>query len=154
MLRAVLRVIMAATVVCGLETAMALPSRAATAALPPRPTPVPSPEPARPPARVPVGGHVELQVLWGEWPAQPDQAWTVVQWQDSFGGWHDVDGWQGTFDAGATKSWWVAPADRGKGPFRWVVYDARAGKMLAASEPFHLPRGDETVLVSVTLITQ
>jgi hypothetical protein len=24
----------------------------------------------------------------------------VVQWQDAFGDWHDVDGWRGHLDAG------------------------------------------------------
>jgi hypothetical protein len=26
-------------------------------------------------------------------------AWTVVQWQDTAGNWHDVEGWQGWLDA-------------------------------------------------------
>ena len=67
--------------------------------------------------------------------------WTVVQWEDAQGGWHDVEGWRGTLEANAEKWWWVASRDYGSGPFRWVVYHRADGVMLAASESFYLPSG-------------
>jgi hypothetical protein len=77
--------------------------------------------------------------------------WTVVQWQDRLGGWHDVEGWQGTLDADGKKTWWVDKTDLGKGPFRWKI--VQDGELLAASESFYLPgsRG-EVVKVSVSLV--
>jgi hypothetical protein len=73
--------------------------------------------------------------------------WTVVQWQDASGNWHDVEGWRGTFDdvaiengvVIAQKVWWVAQADLGKGPFHWLVYRGQGGVLLVRSTPFHLP---------------
>jgi hypothetical protein len=66
-----------------------------------------------------------------------------VQWQNVYGVWHDVTGWQGTFDtitAGVgTKLWWVAEKDFGSGPFRWVVYRNPGGAVVATSAPFYLP---------------
>lgn len=64
--------------------------------------------------------------------------WTVVQWQDANGDWHDVDGWRGSA-AGGVVEWWVAPKDFSTGPFRWVVYPTADGEMIAVSEPFYLP---------------
>ncbi|MFQ5400207.1 MAG: hypothetical protein ACE5E7_11495 [Anaerolineae bacterium] len=103
-------------------------------ALPPRPVPPtpsvpqqPAPEPA-----APAGGTIELTVAPGSL-----VEWTVVQWQDGLGGWHDVDGWQGTLDDDTHKVWWVGAADLGKGPFRWLV--ELDDDVLAVSEPFDLP---------------
>jgi hypothetical protein len=82
----------------------------------------------------------------------PAQVWTIVQWQDYFGAWHNVDGWQGTLDVGHQKLWWVADKDLGTGPFRWVVYRDQAGPSLAVSESFHLPDlSGMKVRVDVTL---
>jgi hypothetical protein len=92
------------------------------------------------------GGLIELHV-------QPARTglWTLIQWQDAQGQWHDVDGWQGTVD-GTSQIWWVAPRDLGKGPFRWQIYQSRGGPLLATSEAFSLPRRTgETVRVDVTL---
>ena len=36
----------------------------------------------------PPGAYIELQTQ-----AAPAEAWTVVQWQDQLGGWHEVEGW-------------------------------------------------------------
>jgi len=71
----------------------------------------------------------------------PPQAglWTIVQWQDSAGGWHDIEGWSGALDEGGQKVWWVGPAIFGEGPFRWVVYQSQGGQLLATSDPFYLP---------------
>ncbi|HHS98158.1 MAG TPA: hypothetical protein ENK08_09765 [Chloroflexi bacterium] len=124
-------------------------------ALPPRPaTPTPSPQPATPtpsPQPTPIGAWIALHAHFPPtWPwaeVHWQTPWTVVQWQDGWGAWHDVEGWQGTLD-GVTvsgedvvgqKTWWVAKADLGKGPFRWVVYLARGERLLGTSEPFDLP---------------
>ena len=63
----------------------------------------------------PIGTYIEL--------AAPEQAgaWSVVQWQDSAGNWHDVEGWRGTLDSHGYIRWWVAAKDFGTGPFRWVI---------------------------------
>lgn len=88
------------------------------------------------------GGLIELRL-----PGCPEgvwqSLWTVVQWQDGTGAWHDVEGWQGplaaTREGVAHSMWKVDPGDLGKGPFRWVVLSGRGGEMLAASQPFQLP---------------
>jgi hypothetical protein len=77
--------------------------------------------------------------------------WTVVQWQDTGGGWHDVQGWQGWLD-GESKTWWVAPKDLGTGPFRWVVYRGRCGGVAGASGPFHLPGAPDQVVEARVLL--
>jgi hypothetical protein len=65
--------------------------------------------------RRPVGSYIEL--------AAPEHAgaWSVVQWQDINGNWHDVEGWRGTLDSNGYIRWWVAAKDFGTGPFRWVI---------------------------------
>ncbi len=124
------------------------PTATHTPTVPPGPTPpLPTPKPAT------TGALIELQLyLDSAWPwqiAHWQQLWTVVQWQDGLGDWHDVEGWQGgleTLTVGddgfwGQRLWWVAPGDLGKGPFRWVIYAApdKAGEMLVASKPFYLP---------------
>lgn len=103
---------------------------AAPAALPTRP---PTATPGGTPLPV-VGALIVLNA-----PTAPATAWTVVQWQDGLGGWHTVEGWQGSFDEGLSKVWWVAPRDFDTGPFRWVVYDKRDGKVWGTSQSFDLP---------------
>jgi len=105
--------------------------------LPPRETPTPT----RPPGDgdddkddEPAGAHIVLQVQ-----SAPMDAWTIVQWQDSAGGWHDIEGWQGTLNEGHKKVWWVAPDIFGRGPFRWTVYQSQGGQLLATSDSFYLP---------------
>jgi len=71
----------------------------------------------------------------------PATAWTVVQWQDALGGWHDVEGWQGELDEGQAKVWWVLEKDFGTGPFRWVVLTRKGGTAWKASAAFDLPGG-------------
>jgi len=96
----------------------------------------------------PVGAHIVLQVP----PALPG-VWTIVQWQDTAGGWHDIDGWQGTLDEGDQKMWWLGPGLLGKGPFRWLVYQSTKGdKLLATSDSFYLPDAEgEKLWVEVSL---
>jgi len=144
-----IRLQLVAAILCVLVVAALLPT--AAHALPPRPTPVtPTPIPVAV-FTSPGWAVIELHV-------QPAQAgrWTVVQWQDALGGWHDVEGWRGTLDEVSngvgTKKWWVARPNLNTGPFRWVIYQSQGGKLLAASEAFRLPRYENTaVLVEVSL---
>ena len=116
-----------------------LPTRLVEA-LPPRPIPEKT-EPAE------TGAYIKLQVE-----AAPAGMWTVVQWEDANGGWHDVGGWQGTLDDETTKLWWVAPKDFGTGPFRWTAFDIAGGEMLGVSNPFNLPdKVKDVILVELVL---
>ena len=77
--------------------------------------------------------------------------WTVVQWQDSEGCWHDEEGWQGTPEGGF-QVWLVCSPQFGKGPFRWVVLQGRDSPTLAESTEFFLPREERrSVQVDVIL---
>lgn len=118
------------------------------AMLPPRytPTPVVVDDTGDDPDE-PAGAAIELHVN-----TAPAGLWSVVQWQDSAGDWREVEGWRGTLDAGGYIQWWVAPADFGKGPFRWSVYHHQGGRLRAESEPFYLPRqAGEITRVQLTL---
>jgi hypothetical protein len=119
-----------------------LPEPPVSAQLPPRP------EPRQPTARPPkLYGAIELHVT----SAQPG-LWIVVQWQDAFGDWHDVEGWQGTLDEGDLKTWWVDEDDLGKGPFRWDLRQGIGGASVAVSESFYLPQSNgQVVKVEVSL---
>jgi hypothetical protein len=149
------------SLICTLLIVASFPSltQAAPPALPPRPPNLP-PRPMTPPplppspsksgagSESPDGGHIELRV-------QSTQAglWTIVQWQDGLGDWHDIEGWQGMLDEGHKKVWWVAPKDFGTGPFRWMVYQGQRGKELAQSELFYLPSSaGETVKIEASLV--
>jgi hypothetical protein len=139
------------TLAGGLLATMVLPPQTA-AALPPRPTPQSTQTPVHHADSYKhkdeiVGGQIELQV-------QPSSArlWTVVQWQDASGGWHDVEGWRGSLEGNAHQMWWVARSDFGKGPFRWVVCENPTGNLFAESQSFFLPRSaNETVKVDLSL---
>lgn len=117
--------------------------------LPPRdpPTATPGPKDKDKDAQKPVGAYIELQV-------QSPQAGllSVVQWQDSAGGWHDVEGWRGPLAEG-NRQWWVAVRDFGAGPFRWSITKGSGGRWVGVSQTFHLPtRANETLWVTVLLI--
>jgi hypothetical protein len=102
----------------------------AGASLPPRkPTSTPGPDKKDKSSHSPVGAYIELQA--------PAGSWAVVQWQDSAGNWHEVEGWRGALPASAR--WWVAAKDFGKGPFRWAVSQGPGGSVLGLSSPFYLP---------------
>lgn len=94
--------------------------------MPPLYTPTPAP-----PWQAP-GAHIVLNA--------PEAAGlrAVVQWQGSDGRWYDVDGWRSE-RADAPITWWVSPADFGKGPFRWVAYRMNSATPASASAPFMLP---------------
>lgn len=82
----------------------------------------------------PLGAYIELKVT-----GAPPEAWSVVQWQDSAGGWHAVEGWQSELNANGTTRWWVAAKDFGTGPFRWVVTAGIDKPTLTNSQAFTLP---------------
>ena len=93
------------------------------------------------------GAFIELQAE----PLRPG-LWTRMQWQDAEGGWHNIEGWQGSFNEEQRVSWWVGEEHLGEGPFRWLVYESQAGDLLAVSQPFSLPsRGGEVLHVEVSL---
>jgi hypothetical protein len=118
----------------------------AGSSLPPRETPVPPPADDDKDRDGPlVGAHLELAA-----PNAPAGAWVVVQWQDSAGGWHNVEGWQGTL--GNSSRWWVHPKDFGTGPFRWMMMQAPNGPMIGMSEPFRLPDGANEVTKVVVAV--
>ena len=92
------------------------------------------------------GGTIELVVRFspagrasGAW----KKLWTLVQWQDGAGAWHDVDAWrsglQGSSDGNGYQVWAVSPSDLGHGPFRWLILRGPQGPQVAASEPFNMP---------------
>ena len=92
----------------------------------------------------PAGGTIILQVY-----AAPAGSWTVVQWQDANGEWHDVEGWRSQLTNGYV-GWWVAPANFASGPFRWLLLDAPDGETLVVSESFYLPGFvNETILIEL-----
>lgn len=138
----------------------ALPTTAK--ALPPRPTAPGQPADIDPSARA----QIQLKVQFPDgWPWQTthwQDLWTVVQWQHPQGTWHDVEGWQGTLDEvkssenGAVtgyKTWWVGGEHMGKGPFRWLVYQGKDGRLLATSESFDLPSINGALLVVEVVLT-
>lgn len=107
--------------------------------LPPRPTPAPNPTPV-PTVRPsqPKGALIQLTID----SATPlaAQTWTAVQWQDPLGDWYLVDGWQGNPDNKQQVTWWVAPADLGSGPFRWLIFaDDTQNNLLHSTDSFTLP---------------
>jgi hypothetical protein len=128
---------------------------------PPKPTPQPTSQPA--PQTIPVGALIELHVQFPEeglefhW----QELWTIVQWQDEFGHWHNVEGWQGTLDEvvgdesrqkEGQKVWWLASDLFGKGLFRWMVYRTRGSELVAESDSFFLPSSaNEVVKVEMAL---
>jgi len=108
------------------------------------------PLPERPVFSEPDGGWIAVRVWDAPEGVTYAEVWTVVQWQDGLGDWHDVEAWQGQPDVENEKLWFVAEEDLGKGPFRWVAYVG--GEELGASEAFDLPAVcDETVWSDIDL---
>ena len=118
--------------------------------LPPREpptTPTPSADKDKGGKDKPAGAYIELQTQIAS-----AGAWSVVQWQDSAGGWHDVEGWRGPLADSNNRRWWVAAKDFGAGPFRWAVTQGQGGSLLGVSAPFNLPSGvNEMLQVVVSL---
>jgi hypothetical protein len=135
----------AAVLTLAIATLLLLPAQTAQS-LPPRPA-----LPTKPPSKA-TGSTIELHAQFpSTWPWNEtdwQELWTIVQWQDNGGNWHNVEGWQGTFDrvkvdkdeaVMGQKTWWVGASDLGKGPFRWQVYRSKGGSLVATSTPFNLP---------------
>jgi len=142
-----------ATIAIGALLLVALLAQTALA-LPPRPTPAPK-QPAAKPAGSATVLLVQFPETWDWKETGWQNLWTVMQWEDEWGLWHDVTGWQGTLDdveiqedgtVVGEKGWWVPEAKFDSGPFRWNVYYSKGGALLAQSEPFNLPA---TVTVSL-----
>ncbi|HOT93149.1 MAG TPA: hypothetical protein PLN71_16425 [Anaerolineae bacterium] len=131
-----------------------------TRVAPPTLTPTPAPPTATPPAIPPTAAGPAGAAIWLRMQGRVDDPrwqslWTVVQWQDALGDWHDVEGWRGALDAAVggegRKVWWL-PADLfGAGPFRWQVFAQPGGMLLATSEAFYLPESAGQIkIVTVT----
>ena len=132
------------------EAGVPAPSAAASVSSP-APFPAPAPPPNAPTAELLyprlTGAFIELQAQ----PLRPG-LWTRIQWQDALGGWHDIDGWQGSFNPDQRVLWYVGEEHLGDGPFRWLVYESQGGDLLAVSQSFDLPsRGGEVLRVEVSL---
>jgi hypothetical protein len=116
--------------------------------LPPRQPPTPTPSQDKDDDDddgSPPGAYIELAVT-----SPQAGLWSGVQWQDSRGGWHEVEGWQGSLSSGGSRRWWVAAKDFGTGPFRWLVRSRAGGPVVGASADFYLPQAvGETVRVAV-----
>ncbi|MCB8944290.1 MAG: hypothetical protein H6658_11115 [Ardenticatenaceae bacterium] len=79
--------------------------------------------------------------------------WTQVQWLAGDGQWYDVNGWAGHLTENNDVLWFVGQNHLGAQPtFRWLVYDAEGGTLLATSDGFLLPTAaKETIHVTITL---
>lgn len=110
--------------------------------LPPRPEPT-----ATPGSDASVEGAIIRLQLLGILDTGPQGVWTAVQWQDAFGDWHTVEGWQGTTELDGSQAWWVGPEDFDTGPFRWVVYESEGGPELGHSDSFMLPTYNRQVVM-------
>ncbi|MFN8443432.1 MAG: hypothetical protein U0175_21830 [Caldilineaceae bacterium] len=141
---------------------LSVPTKSVRAELPPLPSVTPRPTvvvstPVAPTATalsLPASTRVPVAVLRLKLQNSVERPLSsVVQWQDTSGNWHDIDGWRGQMVKNQT-TWWVEEKDWGDGPFRWSVYTQESGAMLAISEPFHLPsRQGEELTVSVRVDT-
>ncbi len=113
---------------------------------------------------LPKGTRLQLDAHFSDsWPwdsMQWQDVWSEIEWQDDKEEWFLVDGWKGNLDEIeqgengwiGTKEWWAAEDIKGKGPFRWKVYDHPGGDLLATSESFYLAeQTGGTVTVPVDL---
>ena len=146
----------AAALICGLFClSIYSPAGAQTDSnMPPRPIP-----PSKPASTEPEdenkdeldGGKIVLHLPAGI------NAWTIVQWQDEFGRWHDIQGWGGypTWDAQNQEwavEWWVDEENFSEGPFRWVgTADENNQKRLFVTASFILPERMGQI-VDITLV--
>jgi hypothetical protein len=97
------------------------PTWAAPPQMPPRP---PKPTPTRLP-QTDNSSHVSISASWASAFIHLNvvggdvNTYTMIEWQDSRGNWHAVDGWRGTLEDGIWKRWWLPSYLFGAGPFRW-----------------------------------
>jgi hypothetical protein len=96
-----------------------------------------------------VDSHLKKSPIMLHVPVEGVRLWTVVQWQDRQGNWHDVPAWSGELELNGTIRWWVSIEDFNKGPFRWVVSNAPGGPVLAVSPEFYLPDATTTTWVEI-----
>lgn len=102
---------------------------------PPVPEPTPEPTPPPPPTHTFIqGAFIQLNVIGGE-----AETFTMMQWQDGLGNWHDIGGWRGQLYQGQWIRWWLPDTLLGLGPFRWLVYEQPEGGLLAISSEFDMP---------------
>jgi hypothetical protein len=131
--------------------------------VPPKATPQPTIVPTLPSSDAgrEKGGVIELLAgLPSSGTVRLREVFTVVQWQDGNGDWHDVEGWRGQPDnivgRTAIKTWWVSEADLGTGPFRWRVFwdvyvdVSPSTARVMDSSPFYLPDAGRTVVVEMS----
>lgn len=115
--------------------------------LPPRNTPQPSSnDDDDDSGSTPLVAFIELQA-----PSAATGSWSVVQWQDSDGNWHDVEGWRSVLGVGGYQRWTVAAKDFNTGLFRWQIRQGGPdGAVLGTSQTFDLPANAlQTMVVSV-----
>ncbi len=119
-----------------------------TRSVPPTFTPTPSAPLSTPTARPPDSTReIWLRVELAPW-CDGRSLWTVMQWQDGLGQWHDIPGWQGPLDivtGDIGRKVWVFPATMsGSGPFRWRVCPRPPdgiNQWCVVSDAFELPYG-------------
>ena len=76
---------------------------------------------------------------------------TVVQWSGN-NTWYDVDGWRAPLGPqGGAINWSVGAKDYGSGPFRWAIHDAATKTLIATTNPFMLPVGDQILAVGIVI---
>jgi hypothetical protein len=116
----------------------------------PTPVPMPTATPSASGQSKPIidGGFIRLTI-------DPLRAgiWTQVQWLAGDGNWYDVNGWGGHLTSNNDVLWYVGKEHLGAQPaFRWQIYDAEGGSLLATSSEFYLPQtARETIQVTATL---
>ncbi len=129
---------------------------APVATLPPRVTAVPQPVTQSP--AVPATA-IHLAVQDNDPTLSIADLWAQVEWQDSAGVWHAVEGWQGALvdisgNVGSA-TWYLGADELGAGPFRWGLYAGRGGALLSSSAPFALPATEgSTVTVEMQMSPQ
>lgn len=138
--------------VCGAENGSegGVPRPTVTAI--PRPTLVPSTEQQKESSRsgeAKVGSHVVLKVATND--AVSPSWWTVIQWQDNRGRFHDVEGWRSQLSAQRRQRWWVASKDAETGLFRWQIYDSNTNYVIWTSQTFYLPADGQELTIEADI---
>ncbi len=137
--RFILSAVIGCVVLLSLLPSLTFAAPTVTAALPPRSTLTPSSVASTPEAAQHPGGTIILYL-----PTTRTDLWAVVQWQDGFGVWHDVETWRNPLgELSPSERWQVWAVYRqhfGLGPFRWMVYSQPGGQVYGYSDNFYLPK--------------